>query len=191
MCGDYLMSYSVWWISYFIYTRCDWWPHRLANNCDTIHLWRLRNFVWRSSVKITSTKIYLMPECDLSWNTSRTSSVMTSKISQVLILSFLAFGAARVHHAFAGFENFERFQDVIGPGICVLVNCSKQFMLCMLDTKCREAVLCNYNCLNKVNNESCNLLCELTYGYNSTRYRRIITPCMCLSLWDFRKLGMR
>ena len=47
----------------------------------------------------------------------------------------------------------------------------------MLDSQCRKASFCNAECTGKKNVEACNLLCELTYGYNSTKYRALL-QCM-------------
>ena len=64
-----------------------------------------------------------------------------------------------------------------GSGTCILANCSKPAITCLLDTLCREAVICNYKCQGKTDEEACNLLCELTFGYNSTKYRNLM-QCM-------------
>ena len=64
-----------------------------------------------------------------------------------------------------------------GPGPCVIANCSKFFFTCMLETQCRQANLCNAKCLSKKNIEGCNLLCEVLYGHNSTKYRSLL-QCM-------------
>lgn len=42
---------------------------------------------------------------------------------------------------------------------------------------CREALLCNFKCQNKTEEQACNILFELTYGYNSTKYRSLM-QCM-------------
>lgn len=67
--------------------------------------------------------------------------------------------------------------QVGGSGTCVLVNCSIPALECMLDSQCRKASFCNAECTGKKNVEACNLLCELTYGYNSTKYRALL-QCM-------------
>ena len=64
-----------------------------------------------------------------------------------------------------------------GSGTCILANCSKPAITCLLDTLCREAVICNYKCQGKTDEEACNLLCELTFGYSSTKYRNLM-QCM-------------
>ena len=61
--------------------------------------------------------------------------------------------------------------------LCMFLNCSKPLLSCTLDTQCRHAAMCNAGCQSKSNVESCNLLCELTYGYNSTKYRNLMA-CM-------------
>ena len=64
-----------------------------------------------------------------------------------------------------------------GSGSRILAKCSKPTLTCLLDSQCREAVLCNVKCQGKTDEEACNLLCELTYGYNSTKYRNLM-QCM-------------
>ena len=66
---------------------------------------------------------------------------------------------------------------ISGPGSCLLVNCSKKVLECLTDGQCFKASLCNSGCLKKTNVEGCNLLCELTYGYNSSKYRDLL-QCM-------------
>ena len=63
------------------------------------------------------------------------------------------------------------------PLPCILLNCSIPSATCLVDSQCREAVFCNAKCQGKTNEEACNLLCELTYGYNSTKYRNLM-QCM-------------
>ena len=64
------------------------------------------------------------------------------------------------------------------PGLgCLLLNCTLQTTTCILDSSCRSAAFCNAGCAGKSNEEACDLLCELTYGYNSTRYRDLL-QCM-------------
>lgn len=106
--------------------------------------------------------------------------VCKKALVEILIVCFAAFAGAAVihrHHHLPHSGRVDlRLQDN-GPGSCVLVNCFKPFALCMLDTQCRQAIICDENCLNKANKESCNLLCELTYGYNSSKYREVL-QCM-------------
>ena len=63
------------------------------------------------------------------------------------------------------------------PLPCILANCSKVAGLCAIDSDCRKTIECNSKCLSAVNEDACNLLCELNYGYNSTRYREMM-QCM-------------
>lgn len=67
--------------------------------------------------------------------------------------------------------------QVGGAGTCILMNCSRPTLSCLLDDQCRKASMCNAECLGKTNSDACNLLCELTYGYNSTKYRSLL-QCM-------------
>ena len=83
--------------------------------------------------------------------------------------------------------NLEPFlrRNVENPGPCVIANCSKALVGCMVDSQCRQATICNAKCLNKENAEGCNLICEVTYGHNSTKYCSLL-QCMsdhkCLPL---------
>lgn len=67
--------------------------------------------------------------------------------------------------------------QVGGPGTCILSNCSKPVLECLVEGQCGKAILCNSKCRNQANQEACNLLCELTYGYNSSKYRAVL-KCM-------------
>ena len=64
-----------------------------------------------------------------------------------------------------------------GSGACVLANCTVPTLQCLTESHCSRAVLCNAKCFGKATNEACNLLCELTYGYNSSKYRNVL-QCM-------------
>ena len=64
-----------------------------------------------------------------------------------------------------------------GPGSCLVANCSKTVLECLADGQCLKASMCNAGCSKKANVEGCDLLCELTYGYNSSKYRELL-QCM-------------
>ena len=64
-----------------------------------------------------------------------------------------------------------------GTSACILANCSKQVGLCAVEKACRQALICNSKCASDSNVNACDLLCELNYGYNSTRYREMM-QCM-------------
>lgn len=68
-----------------------------------------------------------------------------------------------------------------GPGSCLIENCSTKVLECLADGQCFKASLCNAGCSKKANVEGCNLLCELTYGYNSSKYRELL---QCMSEHD-------
>ena len=76
-----------------------------------------------------------------------------------------------------GLAGFGSPTTIGGPGSCIVLNCSVPSVSCLAEEQCRSAVLCNSKCQNKANDEACNLLCELTYGYNSTKYRNLM-QCM-------------
>ena len=67
--------------------------------------------------------------------------------------------------------------QVEGPGTCLIVNCSRPTLSCVLNIQCLKAVTCIAGCPEKKEVDACYLLCELTYGYNSTEYRRLL-QCM-------------
>lgn len=68
-------------------------------------------------------------------------------------------------------------RGVGGPGSCLVANCSKTVLECLADGQCLKASMCNAGCSKKANVEGCDLLCELTYGYNSSKYRELL-QCM-------------
>ena len=68
-------------------------------------------------------------------------------------------------------------RHVGGPGTCLIKYCSKSSLECVADSQCRKATACNTGCAGKENTDACNLLCELDYGYNSTKYRQLL-QCM-------------
>lgn len=78
-------------------------------------------------------------------------------------------------------HELQEFKNLAGPGSCVVFNCTKPLLACLVDTQCREAAICNTKCASQTNEQACNLLCELTYGYNSTLYRSFL---QCLSDHD-------
>lgn len=61
-------------------------------------------------------------------------------------------------------------QGLNGPITCIAKNCASEFGDCVKDKKCRSAMLCNMKCEFERDVDGCNLICELTYGYNNTRY---------------------
>eukprot|EP00947_MAST-08B_sp_MAST-8B-sp1_P004886 g4886.t1 len=54
---------------------------------------------------------------------------------------------------------------------CILEHCGAKGASCMLNKGCRDAMLCDAKCQSSKEVNACNLLCELTYGYNSTMYK--------------------
>lgn len=99
----------------------------------------------------------------------------------LLVLSVCSFGGTYEARAEQNGSNipksvFGQMSGLRGAG-CMFANCSKSFGACMLNGLCRQAALCNYKCQGKANDVACNLLCELTYGYNSSQYRAMI-QCM-------------
>lgn len=64
-----------------------------------------------------------------------------------------------------------------GPGACVAKNCYKESIVCTSDPSCFEATQCNAECLTAPDIDSCNLLCELNYGFNNTAYT-VLLDCM-------------
>merc|ERR1711966_289384 len=70
---------------------------------------------------------------------------------------------------------------------CINEHCYDEAKNCGTEWSCIKAGACNADCqfFHKKTSESCNLLCELNYGYNSTKYRELM-QCMsdhgCLPL---------
>ena len=64
-----------------------------------------------------------------------------------------------------------------GAGQCIMANCSKYATTCITDLRCIEAMICNTKCQLSKNVDACNYVCELNYGYNSTKYRGLM-QCM-------------
>jgi len=62
---------------------------------------------------------------------------------------------------------------------CINEHCYDQAKACGTEWSCIKAGACNADCqfFHKKTSESCNLLCELNYGYNSTKYRNLM-QCM-------------
>ena len=60
---------------------------------------------------------------------------------------------------------------------CMVKNCSEPVELCAKDYMCIKASLCNTKCQLEKDVNGCNLVCELTYGKNSTAYRDVV-QCM-------------
>jgi len=62
---------------------------------------------------------------------------------------------------------------------CISTHCEEQAKDCGTQWSCVKAGACNADCqfFHKKTSESCNLLCELNYGYNSTKYRKLM-QCM-------------
>merc|ERR1719410_313223 len=54
---------------------------------------------------------------------------------------------------------------------CIVNHCLKFYFQCFFNTDCLKALWCNVQCLNKPNDQACNLLRELSSGYKSTAYR--------------------
>lgn len=90
----------------------------------------------------------------------------------MLLLSCATYTSMAIPHS-----KYTKTAQIRGPGSCILANCSLPSVTCFLDRQCRQATLCNANCQGKKDEEACDLLCELTYGYNSTKYRNLM-QCM-------------
>ena len=60
---------------------------------------------------------------------------------------------------------------------CIVENCARESAECVINLRCAEALACDAKCQESKEVDACNLLCELTYGYNNTKYKAI-TQCM-------------
>lgn len=61
--------------------------------------------------------------------------------------------------------------------ICIALHCSLAFAECVANTQCRNTIACNAKCVDKSNDQACNLLCELSVGYGSAVYKKSM-QCM-------------
>lgn len=64
-----------------------------------------------------------------------------------------------------------------GGAECIFRHCGTETAICLGDDKCAQAITCNEKCLSEIDVDSCNLLCELNYGYNNEVYSKILA-CM-------------
>jgi hypothetical protein len=54
---------------------------------------------------------------------------------------------------------------------CVSTHCFWTSISCFRNRECRGAVLCNQRCLASDDAAACNLLCQLTIGYENDKYK--------------------
>ena len=113
---------------------------------------------------------------------TRNSSNMVLKFNSLLAILFTACAVLQPVLILCRVSPSFEFTTTVrgrtgGPGSCLVANCSKTVLECLADGQCFKASLCNAGCARKVNVEGCNLLCELTYGYNSSKYRELL-QCM-------------
>jgi len=73
----------------------------------------------------------------------------------------------------------DMFLETTVGSSCVTQYCSPEAHDCATQWSCVQAGVCNAHCelLKSGSQERCNLLCELNYGYNSTKYRALM-QCM-------------
>ena len=69
--------------------------------------------------------------------------------------------------ALSGFQNL----------LCLSRHCGKESLSCLNDKKCFAALNCNRKCGTGPTNSGCNLLCELTDGYENPEYKTLLR-CM-------------
>lgn len=91
----------------------------------------------------------------------------------ICIVILVSAVCAKVHNN----QLSQLFVESSGPGSCVMKKCSSETVTCTSDPKCFEATQCNAACVNAPDVDSCNLLCELNYGYNNTAYTELL-DCM-------------
>ena len=101
---------------------------------------------------------------------------MMSPLKALCALAFVSCTLGMSTHA------RNHLQKYISTGLgssCINTYCGKETKACGTDWKCVKAGACNADCqfFHKKTSESCNLLCELNYGYNSTAYRHLM-QCM-------------
>jgi hypothetical protein len=94
------------------------------------------------------------------------------------VLIFLYVGLCGASYSASYVDEIIRRQSKGSAGLCVALNCTESLASCVIDPECISASFCNVKCsLEKTDTQACNLLCELTYGYNSTKYRKLL-QCM-------------
>lgn len=57
---------------------------------------------------------------------------------------------------------------------CILEHCTGAGAKCVADKRCRAALECDAKCQTSPEVNSCNLICELTSGYNNTLYKNTL-----------------
>lgn len=57
---------------------------------------------------------------------------------------------------------------------CILTKCGGPGLHCMADKQCRSALECDAKCQHATDVNGCNLICELTAGYNSSLYHNVL-----------------
>jgi len=60
------------------------------------------------------------------------------------------------------------------PLKCLATHCAGACGKCFTNKKCIQAVFCNAKCQGQPEEDGCDLLCELTYGYNNTAYTNVL-----------------
>lgn len=62
-------------------------------------------------------------------------------------------------------------------GACVSLHCEKETTDCLNDESCLDALECNAGCVDASDYDTCNLNCELNYGYQDPYYSNLL-ECM-------------
>lgn len=96
----------------------------------------------------------------------------------LLLLLILFAHLPRVAHGGLPERRIAMMAHVLGDS-CVQQHCFVQAEECGTEWSCIQAGACNADCqfFHKKTEEACNLECELSYGYNSTKYRAMV-QCM-------------
>jgi len=61
-----------------------------------------------------------------------------------------------------------------GTVTCLTRYCLTESTACFTNLNCTRAVMCNARCLGQPEEDGCDLICELTYGYNNTQYTNVL-----------------
>jgi len=111
--------------------------------------------------------------------------LMSRALSGLLVVLCAAATVAMTTHARNHLA--QHIASGYGGNNCVSQYCEDEAKSCGTEWSCIKAGACNADCefFHKKTSESCNLLCELNYGYNSSKYRQLM-QCMsdhgCLPL---------
>jgi len=82
------------------------------------------------------------------------------------------------HLRLRGYDTTNTNDDaVIHYGVCVSIHCEMETTACLADQSCLDALECNAECVDSSDYDTCNLNCELNFGYQDPDYSNLL-ECM-------------